>query len=208
MADTEAVAGTEAIPPTQNEQHDSAAKKKQANSYYYWHNHEKERAKVGDVAPMPKPVLLKKSDPSVLPASTASYPITKHSWCDGKKNVTVYIDTKLDEKETMVEDTLQVEFGKRRLTVSYIANVQTSKDVATQRRKQLVLCLAKAIKSKESSYKVKDPSGQIVIRLAKAEETSWWELAKKDGKLSDADDSDEENDGKADEGDGAAEEKA
>nr|CCC96046.1 unnamed protein product [Trypanosoma congolense IL3000] len=203
MAEVENLSNVESGAPSQNDIADSANKKKNANSYYYWHGHEKERAKVGDVAPMPVPVLLKKEEAAATSAAThtSSFPITKHSWCDGKKAVTVYIDTKFEEKEAMVPGTLQVDYKKRRLEVSYVANVQTSKDVVVQRKKHLALSLSNAINDKESSHKVKDSSEQIVIRLVKAKEMSWWELVRKDGKS--AGDSDSDNESNADE-DGAA----
>ncbi|ORC88237.1 uncharacterized protein TM35_000171090 [Trypanosoma theileri] len=169
-----------------------SGKKKNANLYYYWHGHEKERAKVGDVAPMPKPVLVNKTDESSPSAAVMTYPITKYSWGDGEKAVTVYVDTKLDGKETMAPDTLEVVFNKRKLTVVYMANVEKSATEVVQRKKQLLLRLSKTIKANESSYKIKDATGQIVLRLVKEEPTSWWELVDKDAKASN-DDSDDED---------------
>ncbi|KAH9578988.1 CS domain [Trypanosoma melophagium] len=170
---------------------EAGKKKKNANLYYYWHGHEKDRAKVGDVAPMPKPVLVNKTDECSPSAAVMTYPITKYSWGDGEKAVTVYVDTKLDGKETMAPDTLQVVFNKRKLTLEYTANVEKSATDVVQRKKQLLLRLSKAIKVNESSYKLKDATGQIVLRLVKEEPISWWELVDKDAKSSNEDSDDE-----------------
>ncbi|ESL08142.1 hypothetical protein TRSC58_04160 [Trypanosoma rangeli SC58] len=173
------------------------AKKKVANSYYYWHGHEKERAKVGDVAPMPTPQLVKKSesvDPISIAATTVS--ITKYSWSDAEKVATVYVETKVEGEQPLVDETLQVEFQRRKVTVSYVANVESSKATTLRRKKQLLLHLCKAIKADESTYKVKESSGQIVLRLVKEKPSTWFELVGKDAALgSDSDKDSEAGDG-------------
>ncbi|KEG14326.1 hypothetical protein DQ04_00521110 [Trypanosoma grayi] len=167
-------------------------KKSKGSSYYYWHGHEKERAKMGDVAPLPKPQLVKKSDEIAPIAGAVMHPITKYSWSDMENTVTVYVDTLFEGKESMAPNTLQVEFKKRKLTVSYVANVETSKASVVQRTKQLVLHLSKTIKAEESSYRVKDTNGQVVLRLRKEEASAWYDLVDKNANLVDDDSADEE----------------
>ncbi|PBJ70680.1 putative heat shock protein Hsp20 [Trypanosoma cruzi] len=178
----------ESLPSDESEAHQQPQpqkkstdiKKNPANSYYYWHGHEKERAKVGDVAPMPTPQLVKRSEACEAPAIAATTSlVTKYSWCDAENAVTVYVDTKVEGQESLADGTLQVEFKKRTLSLSYVANVVSSKATPLQRKKQLLLHLSKSINVDKSEYKVKEPSGQVVLRLVKEKPSTWWELVKK-----------------------------
>ncbi|RNE97663.1 hypothetical protein TraAM80_09206 [Trypanosoma rangeli] len=172
------------------------AKKKAANSYYYWHGHEKERAKVGDVAPMPTPQLVKKSESvDPLPIAATTFSITKYSWGDAEKVATVYVETKVEGEQPLVDETLQVEFQRRKVTVSYAANVVSSKATTLRRKKQLLLHLCKSIKADECTYKVKESSGQVVLRLVKEKPSTWFELIGKDATSGNDSDKDSETEG-------------
>lgn len=48
---------------------------------------------MGDVAPLPTPVLVKKDDDVILSPVITTTPITKYSWSDDGKVITIYIET-------------------------------------------------------------------------------------------------------------------
>lgn len=165
--------------------------KKAANSYYYWHGHEKERAKVGDVAPMPSPVLVMREESSANQSSVLTFPITKYTWADGEKAVTVYIDTNVDAKEEFVEDSLNVTFSRRRCQVTFTACVTNG----VRRCRELKLLLANGVQSDACSFRVKPTTKQIVLRLVKKNSGTWNDLTTDKVSVTDSDHEKDVNDG-------------
>lgn len=140
------------------------------NSYYYWHGHEKERAKLGDVAPKTSPMLVKSeafTEAQVSPLLKVKT-ISKYSWCNNTKSVSVYVD--VEGVESLPQDCIKVEFDKKRLSVEVKAG-----GGALQ---QLILPLSKEISPATSSFRLKP--NQIVIKLDKAGvEETWFDLVGK-----------------------------
>ncbi|EPY40174.1 hypothetical protein AGDE_00740 [Angomonas deanei] len=173
--------------------------KKKANSYYYWHGHEKERAAVGDVAPLPTPVLVKRED---VPLTTPAVPrktVAKYAWSDGTKFVTVYIDTwasgipSATQDEAIQEESLTVQYDTQSLRVQYDATHEGRPVL----REFVVPILNKRIDPSRCSHKMKviekenEPTRrQILVKLAKAKEGTWFELI---GKTLEADGEEEKN---------------
>ncbi len=148
----------------------SSSGKKKDNSYYYWHGHEKDRAKVGDVAPKTSPMLVKREDtPSEYERSPllAARPITKYSWCNNTKSVSVYID--FDGVHELPQDNIRVEFEAKKLYVQ----IKGPKDVSAMN--VLLLRLSKEIAPEKSSFRFKP--NQIVIKLDKGDsDATWYDL--------------------------------
>lgn len=157
------------------------AAKKNANSYYYWHGHEKERAKVGDVAPMPTPQLVSRDDSrsgtavagsaQVAPAPS-SLIVKKYSWCNEAKVVSVYVDTVEADRELLVEESVQVHFTRSTADVTFT----TTTAEGVQRQKKLLLPLSKRINDATSSFKIKPKTQQLLLKLVKSKEETWHEL--------------------------------
>lgn len=134
------------------------------NSYHYWHDHGKERRALGDVAPMPQPKLVGTEVQPAL-AKRKKRTLDKYSWGDGKKFVTIYCDYPgIAEKE----DAVDVKFGKSsvRLCVK-----EEKEDVVLE-----LVRLNGRIVGDESSLKFKPD--QLVIKLKKDEERTWYDLKK------------------------------
>jgi hypothetical protein len=152
----------------------ASAKKNKANSYYYWHGHEKERAKLGDVAPMPTPHLVSKDDTvtvaiPVIPAISVS----KYSWCDGEKFVSVYVETVPPASgETLDDASIEAVFTGNSFRLSFAT---TDKD-GKRRTKQMVTRLSKRIDADRSSTKVKAKTQEILVKLAKKVPSVWLDL--------------------------------
>lgn len=181
-------------------------KKKATNSYYYWHGHEKERAAVGDVAPLPTPVLVKTDDPSsanaaalrelALRVTTASL-VKKYSWSDGNKFVTVYISVADPASaggdgvtETLDEASVSVEYSKVSFKVSFVTKCEKS-GTTTTRTKQLSLNLSKHIDPSKCEVKLRPEKNEIQLKLAKRTvPETWFELVG----TAKAEDEDEEGD--------------
>ncbi|KAG5470632.1 hypothetical protein LSCM1_01878 [Leishmania martiniquensis] len=157
------------------------ASKNKANSYYYWHGHEKERAKVGDVAPMPTPHLISKADaPTATAPVVPTVSVRKYSWCDGDKFVSVYIDTAVPEGGTLDESSIESTFTSNSFTVTF----STADEAGKTRAKSLSIQLSKRIDKDKSSTRVKPHTQQILVKLAKKAESVWLDL---EGKASDSD---------------------
>lgn len=148
---------------------------KQNPKYYYWHSHEKERAAVGDVAPKATPQLLKSEvAPAGEPGTPAgspillAVPITKYSWCNNEKSVSVYVDFDGVEERSKADGAVTIEFTKRHLNVSIAA--------ADGKQHKLTLRLSKEIDAAGSSYRFKP--NQIVVKLLKPEgkTDTWFDL--------------------------------
>ncbi|CAM43044.1 conserved hypothetical protein [Leishmania braziliensis MHOM/BR/75/M2904] len=155
--------------------------KNKANSYYYWHSHEKERAKVGDVAPMPTPHLVSKNDSSTVVAPVVpTVSVSKYSWCDGDRFVSVYIDTVVVEGGTLDESSIEATFTGNSFKVTFTTADETGRAHA----KGLSIQLSKRIDKDRSSAKVKPKTQQILVRLAKKVESVWLDL---EGNASDRD---------------------
>lgn len=139
----------------------SGSTEKKPSQYYYWHGHEKERAKVGDVAPKASPVLVKseKVEESPLLLTTA---LSKYSWCNNKTSVSVYVDF-----DGISEDNCKVEFHEKKLKVSI-------HPAGTGTVHILALHLAKEIDDAASSYRLKP--NQLVMKLQKKDEATWYDL--------------------------------
>lgn len=155
----------------QDSSHSSKSTKKACNSYYYWHGHEKERAKVGDVAPMPTPVIVSRDNAATFTALEIMM-APKYSWCDGEKKVSVYVDTLKDETEKLDAESVQVEFKCNAFRVEF--TTQTTGGKMQQRR--LHLQLSKHVNASACSYKIKPATQQVVLLLTKAEPLRWVEL--------------------------------
>ncbi|AYU81785.1 heat shock protein Hsp20 [Leishmania donovani] len=155
--------------------------KNKANSYYYWHQHEKDRAKVGDVAPMPTPYLVSKDDARAVAApAVPTVSVSKYSWCDGDKFVSVYIDTVVPEGGTLDESSIEATFTGNSFKVTFA----TADEAGRTRAKSLSIRLSKRIDKDRSSTKVKPKTQQILVRLAKKVESVWLDL---EGEASDQD---------------------
>ena len=130
--------------------------------YYYWHGHGHERAKLGDVAPMPVPckVDAPPSENFDAVASTRVLPITGYSWCNNAKSVSVYVNF---PAVGSMEDKVSVKFGSKRTTVE----VSKGPNVHS-----LVLHLSYPIDGASSSYKFKPD--QVVLKLMKEDATKTW----------------------------------
>eukprot|EP00992_Anisonema_acinus_P013914 TRINITY_DN9001_c0_g1_i1.p1 TRINITY_DN9001_c0_g1~~TRINITY_DN9001_c0_g1_i1.p1 ORF type:complete len:154 (+),score=34.44 TRINITY_DN9001_c0_g1_i1:42-503(+) len=140
----------------------NAEKRFSTNSYHYWHNHEKDKAAAGDVAPKATPQLVGTSVEAVVKPTRN---ITKYSFADGKKAVKVYVDL---PGVGAAPDTVRVEFGEASF------DMRVRGEAEDQR-----LCipeLKEAILPTDSSFVVKPDS--VVISLVKKELTSWFELKK------------------------------
>ncbi|KAG5496287.1 hypothetical protein JKF63_02588 [Porcisia hertigi] len=147
--------------------------KKQANSYYYWHGHEKERAKVGDVAPMPTPQLVSKDDAATVAApAVPTMSVSKYSWCDEDKFVSVYIDTVALEGETLDGSSVEATFKDKSLKVEFVTADRSGKT----RTKCFSIRLSKRIDKDRCLTKVKPKTQQILVRLAKKVESTWMDL--------------------------------
>ena len=146
----------------------SSSSKKKDNSYYYWHGHEKERAKVGDVAPKTSPLLVKSE--ALAPEHhrsplLATRSITKYSWCNNTKSVSVYVD--LDGVHELPQENVKVDFDVKKLSV----HVKGTDGVSSV----LLLRLAKDIAAEKSSFRFKP--NQIVIKLDKGDsDATWYDL--------------------------------
>lgn len=171
----ETTVSTEAPPSA------SAAKNK-ANSYYYWHGHEKERAKLGDVAPLPTPHLVSKDDAvtvtlPVVPAISVS----KYSWCDGEKFVSVYVQTAPPASgEVLDEASVAATFTRSSFKITF----STTDAAGNKRTKQMITRLSKRIDTEKSSTKVKAKTQEILVKLAKRRPNVWIDL---EGNASDRD---------------------
>lgn len=159
----------------------SAAKNK-ANSYYYWHGHEKERAKLGDVAPMPTPHLVSKDDTvSVAIPVVPAISVSKYSWCDGEKFVSVYVECVAPGSgEVLDSDSIAATFTRNSFTITFA----TTDAAGKQRTKQMTTRLSKRIDGERSSTKVKPKTQEILVKLAKRVPSVWIDL---EGNASDRD---------------------
>ncbi|KPA84807.1 hypothetical protein ABB37_01288 [Leptomonas pyrrhocoris] len=173
--------------PANEAQPSSSAKKNKANSYYYWHGHEKERAKHGDVAPMPTPHLVSKDDNvTVTVPVVPTVSVSKYSWCDGDKFVSVYVEAATPASgETLADDSIEAVFTRNSFTLSFTTTDQAGK----KRTKQMVTRLAKRIDADRSSTKVKPKTQEILVKLAKKVPSVWLDL---EGNASDRDSADDE----------------
>lgn len=176
-----AASATGAEPPS------ASAKKNKANSYYYWHGHEKERAKLGDVAPMPTPHLVSKDDTATVAIPTVpAISVSKYSWCDGEKFVSVYVETSPPASgETLEEASIETTYTRNSFKLRF-----TTTDAAGKRRtKQMVTRLSKRIDTERSSTKVKPKTQEILVKLAKKVPSVWIDL---EGNASDRDSDEDE----------------
>ena len=173
-----------AAPATTASQSSASAKKNKVNSYYYWHGHEKERAKLGDVAPMPTPHLVSRDDNVniVVPAIS----VAKYSWCDGDKFVSVYVETAPPASgEALEESTIDASFTCNAFRIAF-----TTVDAAGKRRaKQIVTRLSKHIDPERCSTKVRPKTQEILVKLAKKVPSMWIDL---EGNASDCGSADDE----------------
>eukprot|EP01061_Rhynchopus_euleeides_P014139 TRINITY_DN24571_c0_g1_i3.p1 TRINITY_DN24571_c0_g1~~TRINITY_DN24571_c0_g1_i3.p1 ORF type:complete len:179 (+),score=59.35 TRINITY_DN24571_c0_g1_i3:31-537(+) len=133
-----------------------------SNSYHYWHDHGKERAASGDVAPMPVPKLVAKEE--CLEQKRRVVAISKYSWGDGKKIVSVYIDMKgvgaLQDKVTATH--------KARSICVTVAHEDHDAVLKLVRLNQRI---------KGVGLKFKDD--QLVVKLEKEDtDTKWYDLHK------------------------------
>ncbi|CCW67706.1 unnamed protein product [Phytomonas sp. Hart1] len=159
------------------------------SSYYYWHSHEKERAKVGDVAPMLTPVLISRGEMADTPVHVPLHKtVKKYQWCDeGLKTVSVYVQVADEAGEELDEDSVKVEIFSKSVRVSFSTQIVAS---AAQNYKQLHLSLAKKVNPKASSYRIKSSKKEITLKLMKAQDGTWFDLVG-----TPASDSDDEEDG-------------
>eukprot|EP00670_Eutreptiella_braarudii_P007336 CAMPEP_0174287270 /NCGR_PEP_ID=MMETSP0809-20121228/15136_1 /TAXON_ID=73025 ORGANISM="Eutreptiella gymnastica-like, Strain CCMP1594" /NCGR_SAMPLE_ID=MMETSP0809 /ASSEMBLY_ACC=CAM_ASM_000658 /LENGTH=158 /DNA_ID=CAMNT_0015383739 /DNA_START=89 /DNA_END=565 /DNA_ORIENTATION=- len=137
-------------------------KKFGANSYHYWHNHGKDRAASGDVAPPPKHELVA-TETRMVDKRVEN--IAKYAFSDGKKKVQVYVDwpgvganahkVKVNFEKQQFDLRIEEENVDYRLFVPNLRN---------------------EIIPEQSTFKVKE--NQIVINCQKLEEISWYELKK------------------------------
>lgn len=161
MSDANTTSSTAATNTTTAATTDPVKKK---NGYHYWHGHGKERALVGDVAPMP--VAQKVEGAPVefdAVASLKRVNITAYSWCDNAKSVSVYVDFK----------------GVGAIDPSKITTKYTDKTMRVAiesdgKDNVLLLHLSKKINADTSSHKVKPD--QLVFKLVKDSEETWFDL--------------------------------
>lgn len=145
---------------------------KASKKYYYWHGHEKERAKLGDVAPMPVPVLVTHlgSEP---PVQSLPQTVKKYSWADGEKSASIYVNiVEESPPEELDPSTLQVAWKAGSVTVSY--TVVTSS--GSRKNRLLSLQLHDTIRPESCTHKIKESSKQILLKAVKEKESAWFEL--------------------------------
>ncbi|KAK7199832.1 heat shock protein Hsp20 [Novymonas esmeraldas] len=158
-----------------------AASGKKNNSYYYWHGHEKERAKVGDVAPMPTPHLVARDDALLVAAPTVpTASVSKYSWCDGDRYVSVYIDTVGADGGTLDESSISMTYTTNSFAVTFRATDAGGKEC----ERRLAIRLSKRVAKDKCTMKVKPKTQQILVRLAKKVQSVWLDL---EGAASDRD---------------------
>jgi len=155
--------------PEQRETSSGFASGKEAKkeSYYYWHGHEKERARVGDVAPKQSPMLVKsESFQPEVHSPILPKPITAYSWCNNTKSVSVYVD--FSGVEQLPPEHISVVFEAKDVRIT-IRSVEATVPSA------LHLRLAKAIDPSRSQFRTKQ--GQLVLKLDKGgAEDTWYDL--------------------------------
>ncbi|CCW60411.1 unnamed protein product [Phytomonas sp. EM1] len=192
LVDQEAPALEETKPAVLNEtettENKADAPRPKNSSYYYWHGHEKERAKVGDVAPMPSPVLVSRDDVVAKPThERLPATVKKYQWCDdGPKTVSVYVRVAEEAGEVLDESSVEVEILAKSVRVTFSTTTVAS---AARNCKQLRLSLAKKVNPEASSYRIKSSKEEICLKLAKAHGGTWFDLVG-----TPAADSDEEDD--------------
>ncbi|CUI14225.1 Hypothetical protein, putative [Bodo saltans] len=145
-------------PPNAVDGVDDSKKKSQ---YYYWHSHEKERAKLGDVAPKTSPALVKSEAVEASPL-LHQVALTKYSWCNNTNSVSVYVDF-----DGLSADNTKVEFSTKKLKVQV-------HPVSTGTAHVLQLNLAKEINHETSSFRFKP--NQLVVKLVKKDDGTWHDL--------------------------------
>eukprot|EP00758_Cryptobia_borreli_P004547 Tbor_TRINITY_DN4448_c0_g1::TRINITY_DN4448_c0_g1_i1::g.7884::m.7884/K04507/CACYBP, SIP; calcyclin binding protein len=161
---------------------------KAKNSYYYWHGHEKERAMVGDVAPLPTPVRVdQRDDTSTHDGAIKSLllnRITNYSWCDNSKSISIYVDFEGIGDLGEGACSLRVDKRKLSLTVTVPKEINTNNKIKNGEH-ILELTLFKDVTVPEkNSLKLKP--NQIVLKLSKVdEEAKWLELIGNDDKVED-----------------------
>ncbi|KAJ9472942.1 hypothetical protein DIPPA_18048 [Diplonema papillatum] len=133
------------------------------NSYHYFHDHTKERAAVGDVATQPKPRVVGVSEDA--PIARRARNIAKYSWADGKKFISVYIDF---PGIASMQERVSVTYKKRSFTLTIAAD---NDDHVLK-----LIRLNQRIDGGKSTLKFKDD--QLVMKIAKEEESKWYDLFK------------------------------
>merc|ERR1712050_232766 len=121
-------------------------------------------------------------DPAKKEADLAGEAITKYSWSDGKKVVSIYVE--MEGLDAVPDDALQTESGEKEATLTITAIGSPA------RKKQLKLQkLANAI---DGVKLVRKPGkNTVVLKLTKKDaEKSWWKLL--DGGTGGGGDDDEE----------------
>ena len=157
------------------DQPDTAPGKQNPNSYYYWHSHEKERAKVGDVAPKITPTLVKSELAIGFDAAVRRQPIAKYSWCNNKSSVSVHFDFDgLGLLAAASPDNVSVTFGEKSLKV-------VIRDYSSGEH-HVALPLTKEIDPAASSFRIKPD--QLVVKLSKKDlESTWYDLVDTKGSV-------------------------
>eukprot|EP01064_Diplonema_japonicum_P024141 TRINITY_DN34634_c0_g1_i1.p1 TRINITY_DN34634_c0_g1~~TRINITY_DN34634_c0_g1_i1.p1 ORF type:complete len:179 (+),score=43.94 TRINITY_DN34634_c0_g1_i1:50-538(+) len=148
-----------------------------SSSYHYWHNHGKERAESGDTAPMVVPRLVAVEERQEKVRSVKK--LSKYSWTDGKKIVSIYIDFPgIGAKEADV--TLEC---KKRSFLLTIRDEPSDHELRLIRLNQKIVGEKSTLRFKEN---------QLVIKLAKDDvETKWYDLFKTTARGVTGSDSDE-----------------
>ena len=173
-----------AVTSEDNTSNDSNAKKKKIgttdeekghkahSSYHYWHTHGKQRAAVGDVAPMPVAQLVHSApiDPSRAAPAKRTKDLSKYSWCNNNKTVSVYVPFDAivgPAGGTIEEASVSVTFTDE--TLKLVVDHDNCDHV-------LHLALAKTIDPARSKHRVK--TDQVVITVAKPEGNTdtWFDL--------------------------------
>eukprot|EP01060_Flectonema_neradi_P005884 TRINITY_DN1393_c6_g1_i1.p1 TRINITY_DN1393_c6_g1~~TRINITY_DN1393_c6_g1_i1.p1 ORF type:complete len:168 (+),score=48.37 TRINITY_DN1393_c6_g1_i1:44-547(+) len=136
-----------------------------ANSYHYFHDSVKERAANGDVAPMAQPKLVATTESSTEKKKPYKN-ISKYSWSDGKKFVTLYIDF---PGIGAIQDKVTIEYRKRSFVLKVVGD--TTDHILK------IIRLSQLINGEGSSLRFKD--NQMVLKLSKDDtDKKWYDLCK------------------------------
>lgn len=136
------------------------------NGYHYWHAHGRERAEVGDVAPKPThvPLAVTPSDASSPASRDVVKELATYSWGDGKK-VSVYVKAPFATADNT--------------TVTYLPeSVEVIVRTAPSEVHVFRKTLAQECDPAASTFRV-DAQQQVVLKIAKAKEGTWFDLASK-----------------------------
>jgi len=139
--------------------------KKGSQSYYYAHTRALEEGSVTARVYDEPPRLVRKEVVEVK-AEEIAVLVTKFSWCDGKKTVSIYID--VENAESLPDDAFVLAHTAKSVTFRFKPAVGAWQVFSVPE-------LSDPIKS----VSLKRKANRVTLSLVKESEFSWYELAKK-----------------------------